>query len=719
MLQKTLKVLFPLLLLGFAALASQAVAAQARHSRLTHASQPDLISKMLTETPFSFVYGGKPSQQLLTRWIKNRVRQKLPDGNERRLVTYRDPQTGLEIIDEMTIYKGFSAVDWVLRLRNSGDADTPVIENLLPLDLRFAVPVNDSPVFHSAHGSSAKPDDFLPIRKILTAGESYSFEHYYMQGGRQAATGFPYFDVHWENGGIVGAIGWTGQWVLQIHRGFGNEVTLRAGQETTHFKLHPGEIIRTPRILLLQWEGRDHLEGHNQFRHLLISYYVPKVNGKVAMDPVSHTGAYVLLFDGIARKMEKNPLDVLPRLHPSDLNHAHGLPTPDDALNYVNEKNQLALIRGMPQVGIEAYWLDAGWFKGGWPFGAGNWAPDRKKFPLGLKPLGVAVHERGIKFILWFEPKRVAPGTFIAKQHPEWILHIPGEGKWGGIFNLGALAARQWMTQLLSQRIQDWGVDIYRNDSNICPLPFWRAADEPDRQGITEIRDVEGLYKLWDGLLKSHPGLLIDNANWRITGPDIEVMKRSIGSLTRSEVDDSGLPYPVLDQAETAELNLWVPLDSTIVHGLDPYTFRSAATTGVAIGLDLQSRYIPLDELRTAIEEVKSLRPFWLGDYYPLSSIDADPARWCAWQFNRADLGAGFAMLFRRPECPETIFYMRLRGLDPHSRYQVSFAESYRISRKRIMTGAELTRLRVQISSAPGSLLLRYKKIEHSNSRPL
>ncbi len=184
-------------------------------------------------------------------------------------------------------------------------------------------------------------------------------------------------------------------------------------------------------------------------------------------------------------------------------------------------------------------------------------------------------------------------------------------------------------------------------------------------------------------------------------------------------MDDSGLPYPVLDQAETAELNLWVPLDSTIVHGLDPYTFRSAATTGVAIGLDLQSRYIPLDELRTAIEEVKSLRPFWLGDYYPLSSIDADPARWCAWKFNRADLGAGFAMLFRRPECPETIFYMRLRGLDPHSRYQVSFAESYRISRKRIMTGAELTRLRVQISSAPGSLLLRYKKIEHSNSRPL
>jgi alpha-galactosidase len=530
---------------------------------------PPLIWKVASGTPFSFVYGGKPSQQLLTRWIKNQVRQKLPDGNERRLMTYRDPQTGLEIIDEMTIYKGFSAVDWVLRLRHTGHADTPIIENLLPLDLRFAVPGNGNPVFHSAHGSSAKPDDFLPIRKVLTAREAYTSKHYFMQSGRQTATGFPFFDLHWQNGGIIGAIGWNGQWALQIHRDSGSDITLRAGQETTHFKLHPGEIIRTPRILLLQWEGRDHWEGHNQFRRLLISYYVPKVNGKVAMDPVSHTGAYVLLFDGIARKTGENPLDVLPRLQPSDLNHAHGLPTPDDALNYVNEENQLALIRGMPQVGIEAYWLDAGWFEGGWPFGVGNWTPDRERFPQGLKPLADAAHTRGMKFILWFEPKRVALGTLIAKQHPEWVLHIPGEGKWGGIFNLGIPAARQWMTQLLSQRIQEWGVDIYRHDSNICPLPFWRAADKLDRQGITEIRDVQGLYKLWDGLLNSHPGLLIDNANWRITGPDIEVMKRSIGSLTRSEVDDSGLPYPVLDQAETAELNLWAPLDSTIVHGLD------------------------------------------------------------------------------------------------------------------------------------------------------
>ena len=45
-----------------------------------------------------------------------------------------------------------------------------------------------------------------------------------------------------------------------------------------------------------------------------------------------------------------------------------------------------------------------------------------------------------------------------------------------------------------------------------------------------------------------------------------------------------------------------------------------------------------------AIQEVKDLRPCWLGDCYPLVPISTDDAQWCAWQFDRPDLGGGFAM---------------------------------------------------------------------------
>ena len=206
------------------------------------------------------------------------------------------------------------------------------------------------------------------------------------------------------------------------------------------------------------------------------------------------------------------------------------------------------------------------------------------------------------------------------------------------------------MTNLLASRIQDWQVDIFRMDRNTNPLLFWRNADTPDRQGITEIRQIEGLYAMWDGLLQRFPHLLIDNANWRETGPDIEAMRRTVGSLSRSEVTAAGVPHPIADQAHTAELSMWVPFHAQILNAVDPYNFRSTATTGVAIGLDLQSPYVPLDELRKAIAELKVLRPYWLGDYYPLTPINLEQDAWCAWQFNRADLNAGFAMFFRRPK---------------------------------------------------------------------
>jgi alpha-galactosidase len=75
--------------------------------------------------------------------------------------------------------------------------------------------------------------------------------------------------------------------------------------------------------------------------------------------------------------------------------------------------------------------MDAGWCVGGWPYGLGNWDPDPKKFPHGLKPLGDAAHQKGLKFLLYFEPERVSPGTAIEKQHPKWVLHFQKEGKWG------------------------------------------------------------------------------------------------------------------------------------------------------------------------------------------------------------------------------------------------------------------------------------------------
>jgi alpha-galactosidase len=660
--------------------------------------------------PFSFVCDGKPAKQLLASWQKSEKVQPLSQRRTLRTITYRDPATHLEISREITTFPEKNAIEWVLRLRNAGSNDSAMLENILPLDIDIPVPAGGAVTFHHAHGSSQGAADYTPVDKDLSPGTTVQLAHYVLQNGLHKDGYIPFFNLQWAGGGLVGAIGWSGQWMVSASRST-HSVALKSGQELTHLRLHPGESIRTPSILLIQWSGADRILGQNALRQLLLSYYAARVDGTLVMPPVTHTGAYALIFDGIAQKTGRNPLDILPTLRDQDLgaNGGLGFPGPDDALNFVTGKNQLEVIRNMPPIGIEAYWLDAGWMEGLWPSGRGSWV-NNKDFPDGLRPLGEAAHQKGLKFLLWFDPEGVSPGSVIAKEHPEWVLHQPQEGRWGGIFRFSDPAAEKWMTNLLASRIQDWQVDIFRMDRNTNPLPFWRNADTRDREGMTEIRQIEGLYAMWDGLLQRFPHLLIDNANWRETGPDIEAMRRTVGSLSRSEVTAAGVPHPIADQAHTAELSMWVPFHAQILNAVDPYNFRSTATTGVAIGLDLQSPYVPLDELRKAIAELKMLRPYWLGDYYPLTPINLEPNAWCAWQFNRADLNAGFAMFFRRPKSAQTSYEARLQGIDPRSSYEVSFAETYDVGSRRVITGSELAHLRFEINHAPGSLLVRYRK---------
>ena len=68
-------------------------------------------------------------------------------------------------------------------------------------------------------------------------------------------------------------------------------------------------------------------------------------------------------------------------------------------------------------------------------------------------------------------------------------------------------------------------------------------------------------------------------------------------------------------------------------------------------------------------------------------------------------------MFFRRPASPYSAMDAKLRGLDGEATYRVCFAETYDVRETRTMRGRELAALRAQIAAAPGSLLVRYRKL--------
>ena len=173
--------------------------------------------------------------------------------------------------------------------------------------------------------------------------------------------------------------------------------------ERTHLRLHPGEAIRSPRILLLAWQG-DLLAAHNRFRRLMLYHYVPKEQSRPLAMPI-----FWQCYD-----------------------RYHGHPT------WPSEAGQCQAAQVAAKTGCDFLWLDAAWFPGDFPNGVGNWTCKPKEFPRGLKPVSDECHRLGLKFIVWFEPERVAAGTQIAREHPEFVFG----GANGGLFKLNNPVAR-------------------------------------------------------------------------------------------------------------------------------------------------------------------------------------------------------------------------------------------------------------------------------------
>lgn len=611
--------------------------------------------------PFSFVYGDKKSSDALGKWPRTvtAVPSSKP-GEKTTRIAWADPETGLQVLCELTEFTDTPGVEWMVRLTNRGQTDSPVIDQFRALD--FSVPAAN-PVLRYSQGSTKSKEDFLPHEQIVTA-EALRIG---CALGRSSQVALPFFNLYDKDGpgGTMLGIGWSGQWEVTFQR-VGDRVQASAGQERLRTFLKPGESIRAPRILLMRYAGTDPMQGHHLLRHLLLTHDAPRAGGQLAMTPTASCS-----YDAY------------------------------DNGSTVDEANQLETIATAAPLGVEAYWLDAGWYgKGHWSKSVGTWDARPESFPHGLKPLGDAAHKAGMKMIVWFEPERVMKGTTIAVEHPEFV-HGGAEG---GLFKLDDPAACRWMTDLLDKHIREDGIDILRIDYNLEPLKFWRADDAPGREGVTENHYMDGLYALWDELRARHPDLIIDNCASGGRRIDLETVRRSV-ILWRSDLEVKHPPKPDGDQCQTAGLCLWVPLNAAGCVNFDPYFLRSAYTTGTAFA-DLRQE--PPETVRRACAEIKELRELWLGDYYPLTDIGIDESHWMAWQFDRPDLGRGFATVFRRPGVKEPTFIAALHGLEPDAAYEVRLPDA---GRTQTLRGRELAHFRVEVPQAPGSVLLLYRKL--------
>jgi alpha-galactosidase len=663
-----------------------------------------------SQPPFSFAYDRQGSSALLKVWPKKTETRQLDDGRTEHIVIWTDPKTGLQVRVRALDSADSPVVEWTAYFKNDGKVDAPILEYVQALDISFPVSGEDIPAILYSKGCGVM-DTYALQKKPLNQLESFQISS--TSGGKTVET-IPFFDIQTAVHGLIGALGWPGTWAINFSRATEGAIAVSAGMGSTHISLHPGEEIRTPEVLLLPWDGDD-IDAHNVLRRHILKYHTPQYDGKPVVLPVSHLG-----WGGMKTSTSLRLID------------------------QITKEN----------IGFENFWMDAGWYgtdrpvdefqifgKEDWFLHAGNWRVNEVPHPdgKGLRPISDAAHAKGMKFLLWFEPERAVVGTPLTVQHPDWFIgevttHFEGNTARPLVkfrmFDFGNPAAREFMINSISDLIDKEGIDVYRQDCNFGLAPFWEQADTSDRQGITQIRYAEGLLAFWDGLRRRHPQLILDI----VQRADLETISRAV-DLSRADYPVSPDADPIGAQVSTEGLAYWRPHFGTLlqVRPSDTYHFRSGMAPGLAFALFNVAGYpnqvgnfipadFPYDWMRTMVAQLKLVRPYYYGDYYPLlpcslnSDCNSDPSKersaafeWAAWQFNRPELGDGMIQAFRRDEDTETTKNLVLRGLDPAATYEVTDLDT-KTAKK--ISGKDLMRsgLPVEIATKRSAVIILYKK---------
>ncbi|MBO4548244.1 MAG: NPCBM/NEW2 domain-containing protein, partial [Abditibacteriota bacterium] len=673
---------------------------------VTYADEIVSQSRFRHRYPFSFTYGGRPSDTLLPGWQFSSKSETVSDTEILRTYSWQEPEGPLAVTAEVKIYKDAPALDWTVYFENTGSGNTPVISDLRAMELELFAgrPDPDAPegVFeHSAdeeaetkdvelltlHGSDPGHTadvfkEFIVMPRYLQNGEHVNIHNtlnIWPTWGEYA----PYWAVRTSGGGAVCGLGWTGNWTGDFRR-TEDSVRISAGFPGDKFRayLRPGEKVRSPRAMAALYTGKDIQQGFNAWRRAMLRHVSPQVDGQPAMIPLA---ASLSVLEAMGATAE-------------------------------TDKRYIEAISGL---GLETCWMDAWYTRDKWPAGIGNYHEpiedmvDPERYPDGLEPLVELAEKDGMNILMWFGPETVQENTFVVREHPEYVMQSGKDPVHS--LAIGEKDAREYMLGLMNSAIKKYHIRVFRTDSGISEdnlNGFYRDDDTEDRRGIAENKYCAGLYAFWDGMLAANPGLVIDNCCAGGSRLDLEMMSRTI-SMWRTDVScglyTAGNRSAYMNQIITSGLNYFIPWSTSGCQGDEPYQLRSAYNTGLSFAEPALIREdYDRETVKRALEEFKRLRPYHLLNYNLLFAGDLTDNCWCAWQYSAEDKSRGYAMVFRRSGTDYAGLTLNMRDIDHEARYRVRTFRSFDLDEEKVMEGRELQRYTAIIYDKPGSLLIEY-----------
>lgn len=626
--------------------------------------------------PISFKYGKKTYHGFDEDFEQvSNVTEKVEDG-KRITAQFLHTESGVSFTVEGKEYSAYDACEWTVWIENNSGKKTPDnFSEICALDWEAKGKNAVLKGINGDLGDMYAPYEYKMANNMVVKGTDT---------GRPTHVDFPYFNLEYGNGGTFIAVGWPGSWKATFEGKGADKTRVTAGQNYTDMFLEPGDKIRTPLIVMVNYSGRDEDKNMNLWRHWFIDCNMRHPEGK-RFEPVfcASSGA-----SGMTTKQFKKLINTY-------------------------EENDLKL---------DYLWIDAGWYlnaKGEpcpWTE-TGTLDVDTARFPDRFAEVSELMHSYGGKVMLWFEAEvmRCNKEDFVENMpgfKKEWYLGTAAGGSWleGQLFDLGNPECLEWLLNRIYKVIDDGNIDMFRSDFNVNPGPVWRIADDFFKDGYVENRYVQGYLKMWDSLLERYPAMMIDSCASGGGRNDIETLRRSV-PLHISDFWDGNDDGFNERQTCMLELSRWFPYFKLEVHSTAPatiYNYRSSMAPWFILSVDYTNPNSNWTLAKQGETEWRELSKYYYSDFYPLTECDKSPAAWRAWEYYDPGTDSGAIQLFRGPESETSEMTLKLSGLGG-GKYRLRNADG---SLEKVVSGSALKKgYKFSLPEAESSDIIFFEKV--------
>ena len=346
-----------------------------------------------------------------------------------------------------------------------------------------------------------------------------------------------------------------------------------------------------------------------------------------------------------------------------------------------DDEKLVEIAKAARDMGVEMIVMDDGWFgkRDDDNSGLGDWVVNEKKIRCGLPKLVSQINDLGMKFGIWFEPEMVSEDSDLFRAHPDWAMEIPGRR---------AVRSRNQLVLDVSRReVQDYlirsingildSANIYyvKWDINRAITDLWSNVLPADRQGEISHRYVLGLYRVMDGIIKTHPDIMFEGCaggGGRFDSAMLTYFVQYWSSDNTKPLDNLKLHYGSSFVYPVCTMGAHVSTASPMV----PIETKAAIAMCGTFGYELDATKLSKEEIEKCRKMSGYYHKFYdlnfFGDYYRLTN-PFEPVNLVAWECVAKDKKEALLTVVTvhlTVNGPQE--YIKCKGLLPNRKYRIT-----------------------------------------------